>query len=59
MSEGERIEVEPPDNLCERCGHPKPRLDFDELSRLLFCEQCLESMKSQQAWFLLRETEAI
>jgi len=59
MSEGEGIEGEPPDNPCERCGHPKPRLVFNEMSRLLLCEQCLESIKSQQAWSLLSKTETV
>ncbi len=59
MHECERIEVEPPDNPYERCGHPKPRLLFDQFSKLLLCEYCLESVKSQQAWSLLREPETV
>jgi hypothetical protein len=59
MSEGERIEVEPPDNPCERCRHPKPRLVFDEVSRLLLCEQCLECIRAQPAWPFLRDTETV
>jgi hypothetical protein len=57
MSELERIDVEPPDHLCERCGHSKPRLFFDQLSLLLLCEPCLERVQRLQAWSLLREDE--
>ena len=57
MSELERIDVEPPDHLCERCGHSKPRLAFDQLSLLVLCEQCLERVQRLQAWSLLREDE--
>ena len=35
MSDRERIDLEPPDHLCERCGYSKPRLVFDQLSLLL------------------------
>lgn len=59
MSELERMDVEPPDTPCERCGHPKPRLVFDHLSNLLLCAPCLDSVRSQQAWSLLRETDGI
>lgn len=54
MSEPERIEVEPLDNRCERCGHPRSRLVFDQLSELVLCESCLEHVQRQQAWSLLR-----
>lgn len=57
MGERESTDIEPPDNLCERCGHPKTRLLFDPLSKLLLCEQCLDLVQSRQAWSLLRETE--
>ena len=57
MSEPEGVEIEPPDNSCERCGHPKPRLIFDQLSELLLCKTCLESLQHQQSWSLLRETD--
>lgn len=57
MSEPEQKEVEPPDNSCERCGLPRPRLIFDQLSKLLLCEPCLERVQQQQSWSLLRETE--
>lgn len=57
MSELERIDVEPPDHLCEQCGYSKPRLVFDQLSLLLLCEQCLERAQRLQAWSLLREDE--
>jgi hypothetical protein len=59
MGESSEIEVEPPDHQCERCGHPKPRLVFDQLSKLLLCERCLDTVQSQQAWSLLRETDGI
>jgi hypothetical protein len=59
MSEPESHDVEPPDNLCERCGHPKPRLVFDQLSELVLCESCLEHLQRQQAWSLLRENETV
>jgi hypothetical protein len=57
MSDRERIDVEPPDHLCKRCGHPKPRLVFDQVSLLLLCEQCLECVQRSQAWSVLREDE--
>jgi hypothetical protein len=57
MNEPEQIEVEPPDNPCERCGHPRPRLVFDQLSELVLCESCLEHVQRQQAWSLLRDAE--
>ena len=57
MNELERIEVEPPDNPCERCGHPRPRLFFDQLSELVLCESCLEHLQRQQAWSLVRDAD--
>ena len=57
MNEPERIDVEPPDNTCERCGHPKPRLVFDQLSELVLCESCREHVQQQQAWSLLRDVD--
>ena len=57
MNEPERIEVEPPDNTCERCGHSKPRLVFDQLSELVLCESYLEHVQQQQAWSLLRDVD--
>ena len=57
MSDRERMDMEPPDHLCERCGHSKLRLVFDQLSMLLLCEQCLECVQRLQAWSLLREDE--
>jgi hypothetical protein len=57
MNEPERIEVEPPDNPCERCGHPRPRLVFDQLSELVLCESCLEHMQRQRAWSFLRDAD--
>lgn len=59
MGESAGMDIEPPDNPCERCGHPKPRLVFDQLSKLLLCERCLNTIQSQPAWSLLRETETI
>jgi len=55
MSDHEGSHLEPLDYLCERCGYPKPRLVFDQLSLLLLCEQCLERVQHLQAWSLLRE----
>lgn len=55
---GER-DVESPDNLCERCGHPKPRLIFDEARQLLLCGQCLEWMQSQEGWCLWRASKTV
>ena len=57
MSDRERMDMEPPDHLCERCGHSKLRLVFDQLSMLLLCEQCLECVQRLQARSLLREDE--
>jgi hypothetical protein len=57
MSDPERIDLEPPDHPCERCGYSKPRLVFDELSRRLLCQQCLERVQCLQAWALLHEDE--
>ena len=57
MTDRERIDLEPPDHLCERCGYCKPRLVFDELSKLLLCAQCLDHVQRLQAWSLLREDE--
>ena len=59
MEGAEAIELEPPDNPCERCSHPKPRLQFDQLSQLLLCEACLDWMQQRQAWELLRVTENV
>jgi hypothetical protein len=57
MSDRERIDLEPPDHLCERYGYSKPLLVFDKLSLLLLCEQCLERVQRLQARSLLREDE--
>lgn len=59
MSERENIYLEPPDHLCEQCGYSKPRLVFDQLSKLLLCEHCLEGVQRLQAWSLLREDETV
>ncbi len=45
------------DHPCERCGRTIPRLVFDQWSKLLLCENCLERMRWQQTWALLREAE--
>ena len=58
MNEPEQINLEPPDYPCERCGISKPRLLFDQLSRFLLCESCLESIQRQQSWSLLREADS-
>ena len=42
---------------CERCGRIDGRLIFDQWSKLLLCENCLECMRWQQTWSLLREAE--
>lgn len=52
-----RSDLEDEDNPCEQCGHPKPRLLFDQLSQLLLCEACLDRMQQRQAWELLRVTD--
>ena len=57
MSQLERMQVEPPDNSCERCVHARPRLLFDQVSELLLCKTSLEVVQQQQSWSLLRETE--
>jgi hypothetical protein len=57
MNEPERIVVEPPDNACERCGHLRPRLVFDQLSKLVLCESCMEYVQREQAWSLLRDAD--
>jgi hypothetical protein len=59
MSDPEQQSVELPDNSCERCSLPRPRLIFDQLSELLIYETCLERVQQQQSWSLLRETETI
>ena len=55
MNEPERIDVELPDNPCERCGRSRPRLVFDQLSELVLCENCLAHVQRQQTWSLLRD----
>lgn len=57
MSEREGTYIDPPDHLCERCNDSKPRLVFEQLSKLLLCEQCLEDVQRRQAWSLLREDD--
>lgn len=59
MGDLEQKSVELPDNSCERCSLPRPRLVFDQLSELLLCETCLELVQQQQSWSLLRETKTI
>lgn len=49
--------MEPTDHPCERCGRTDARLIFDQWSKLLLCENCLECMRWQQTWSLLREAE--
>ena len=49
--------MEPTDHSCERCGRTDARLIFDQWSKLLLCENCLECMRWQQTWSLLREAE--
>jgi hypothetical protein len=56
---GDMTDAEPSDNPCERCGHPTPRLVFDEVRRILLCCRCLEWIKSQEGWCLLSETENV
>jgi len=55
MSEPERIDLKPPGDVCERCGHSRPWLVFDQLSELVLCESCLEHVQRRQAWSLLRD----
>ncbi len=49
--------MEPTDHPCEQCGRTDARLIFDQWSNLLLCENCLERMRWQQTWALLREAE--
>lgn len=49
--------MESTDHPCERCGRTDARLIFDQWSKLLLCENCLECMRWQQTWSLLREAE--
>ena len=49
--------MEPTDHPCERCGRIDALLIFDQWSKLLLCENCLECMRWQQTWSLLREAE--
>ncbi|OAI43737.1 hypothetical protein AYO43_09925 [Nitrospira sp. SCGC AG-212-E16] len=59
MNEPEWIELEPPDKACERCGHSRPLMVFDQLSKLLLCEACLDRVQRRQAWSLLHEDETM
>jgi hypothetical protein len=59
MSEDEAVDLDPPDHVCERCGHAKPRLSFDEMSRSLLCCSCLDRVRQQQSWSLLREADNV
>ncbi len=59
MYEPERTGVEPPDHACERCGYTKPRLMFDQSSRLILCERCVEAVRERQAWPQLHEAGAV
>lgn len=59
MNQRGRIDLDHPDTSCEQCGYPKPRLIVDDLSRLLLCEPCLDQVKAQQAWALLREADRV
>jgi hypothetical protein len=45
------------DHPCEQCARTNARLIFDQWSKLLLCETCLERMRWQQTWSLLREAE--
>ena len=53
------MDVEPPDNLCEYCGYPMPRLVFDEVHQLLLCGRCVEKMQSHGGEGLLRTSESV
>ena len=53
----EETSLEPPDNPCERCNHLSPQLFVDGVSQLLLCPRCLEFLKQEQAWSLLRDQE--
>jgi hypothetical protein len=53
----EETSLEPPDNPCEHCHRLSPQLFFDGVSQLLLCPHCLELLKQEQAWWLLRDQE--
>ncbi len=57
MNLPEADSLEPSDNPCERCERLSPQLFFDGISRLLLCPRCLEHVKQEQAWSLLRDPE--
>jgi hypothetical protein len=57
MNEPGHVDVEPPDQSCEQCGHFKLRLVFDHISERLLCETCFELAQHQQAWNLLRQAD--
>lgn len=53
------MDVEPPDNLCERCGYPMPRLVFDEVHQLLLCGRCVKRMRAHEDEGLLHKPESV
>jgi uncharacterized paraquat-inducible protein A len=53
----EDTSLEPPDNQCERCERLSPQLFFNGVSQLLLCPRCLDLLKQEQAWSLLRDQE--
>lgn len=53
------MDVEPPDNLCESCGRPTPRLVFEEVEKLLLCGRCLERRYPQEGRSLLRKVGTV
>jgi hypothetical protein len=59
MTELGQTDREPLDHSCERCGRSAPRLVFDELSKLLLCKSCLERVRDQEAWSLLRNDATV
>ena len=42
------MDIELPDNLCESCGYPMPRLVFDEVHKLLLCGRYLGKRPFQE-----------
>lgn len=59
MAGNEDIDLDPPDHACEGCGRATPRLSFDEVSRSLLCQSCLDRLQHRRSWALLREADNV
>jgi hypothetical protein len=59
MARDEDVDLDPPDHACEGCGRARPRLSFDEVSRALLCQSCLDRVQHLQSWSLLREADNV